>query len=224
MTIRLYFSASSRMASMSAHLAVEMHREDGFHLRVRLQVLPGASPGPCCRCARRCRRTRSSAPACEIASVVAMKVFGTVTTVSPLPMPAAIRAKRRASVPLPTPTQCSVPQKAANSFSKPSTSSPPMKWRGAEGFADYGRLALLPVPRAGLRDQEMGMFMMSSLIEDSDDTDFTNLFSGLVPGCRRRWCWAGRPWSRRCRRRRWRFRRWLLWTGLWRRDRWRRLF
>ena len=40
------------------------------------------------------------APACEIASVVAMKVFGTVTTMSPLPMPAAIRAKRSASVPL----------------------------------------------------------------------------------------------------------------------------
>jgi len=37
-----------------------------------------------------------SAPDWEMASVVAMNVFGTVTTTSPLPMPAAMRAKRRA--------------------------------------------------------------------------------------------------------------------------------
>jgi hypothetical protein len=38
-----------------------------------------------------------TAPAWEIASVVAMNVFGTVTTVSPGLIPAAIRAKRKAS-------------------------------------------------------------------------------------------------------------------------------
>ena len=41
-----------------------------------------------------------NAPACEIASVVAMKVCGTVTTTSPGFTPLAMRAKRRASVPL----------------------------------------------------------------------------------------------------------------------------
>ena len=51
------------------------------------------------------------APACEIASVVAMKVFGTVITVSPGLIPAAIKANRSASVPLDTPTQCCASQK-----------------------------------------------------------------------------------------------------------------
>ena len=45
-----------------------------------------------------------SAPACEMASVVAMNVCGTVTTTSPGFTPAAISAKRRASVPLLTAT------------------------------------------------------------------------------------------------------------------------
>ena len=66
---------------------------------------PAASPDPWCTWARRCRRSRSRAPACEMASVVAMNVSGTVTTVSPGRTPAAISAKRRASVPLPTATQ-----------------------------------------------------------------------------------------------------------------------
>src|SRR5438309_4489262 len=65
------------------------------------------------------------APACEMASVVAMKVFGTVTTVSPGCTPAAIRANRKASVPLPTPTQCCAPQNCAKSRSKSSTIRPP---------------------------------------------------------------------------------------------------
>src|SRR5437870_597152 len=65
------------------------------------------------------------APACEMASVVAMKVFGTVTTVSPGCTPAAIRANRKASVPLPTPTHCCVPQNCAKSRSKSSTIRPP---------------------------------------------------------------------------------------------------
>jgi len=42
------------------------------------------------------------APACEIASVVAMNVMGTVTTVLPGLTPAAIRARRSASVPWPS--------------------------------------------------------------------------------------------------------------------------
>src|SRR2546428_1132789 len=65
------------------------------------------------------------APACEVASVVAMKVFGTVTTVSPGCTPAAIRANRKASVPLPTPTQFCTPQNCAKSRSKSSTILPP---------------------------------------------------------------------------------------------------
>ena len=47
-----------------------------------------------------------NAPACEMASVVAMNVCGTVTTTSPGFTPLAIRAKRRASVPLLTATEC----------------------------------------------------------------------------------------------------------------------
>src|SRR5437763_192002 len=61
------------------------------------------------------------APAWEMASVVAMNVFGTVSTVSPGCTPAAISAKRKASVPLPTPTQCGASQNSANSTSKYST-------------------------------------------------------------------------------------------------------
>src|SRR5947208_1452459 len=68
-----------------------------------------------------------SAPACEIASVVAMNVLGTVTTTSPGCTPAAIRANRSASVPLPTPTQCVVPQNAANASSNCCTMGPPTK-------------------------------------------------------------------------------------------------
>ena len=66
------------------------------------------------------------APACEMASVVAMKVCGTVTIISPCPIPAAMKAKRSASVPLFTPTQYLLSQYAANSFSKSSTIGPPM--------------------------------------------------------------------------------------------------
>src|SRR5580704_40029 len=66
-------------------------------------------------------------PACEIASVVAMNVCGTVRTISPAWIPAAIKAKRSASVPLFTPTQYFASQYSANSFSRPSTSGPPMK-------------------------------------------------------------------------------------------------
>jgi len=47
---------------------------------------------------------RNSAPAWETASVVAMKVWGTVTTTSPALTPAAIKANRTASVPLARPT------------------------------------------------------------------------------------------------------------------------
>ena len=55
------------------------------------------------------------APAWLIASVVAMNVCGTVTTMSPAWTPAAISANRTASVPLLTPTQCAVSQNLANS-------------------------------------------------------------------------------------------------------------
>ena len=67
------------------------------------------------------------APAWLIASVVAMKVCGTVTTMSPGCTPAAVSAKRTASVPLATPTQYFESQYAANSFSKFSTIGPPTK-------------------------------------------------------------------------------------------------
>ena len=45
------------------------------------------------------------APTWEMASVVVMKVFGTVMTSSPGLIPVAMRAKRRASVPEFTPMQ-----------------------------------------------------------------------------------------------------------------------
>src|SRR3972149_5549792 len=66
------------------------------------------------------------APACEIASVVAMKVRGTVTTVSPRWTPAAMSAKRRASVPLAMPTQKRDSQNWAKSRSNSWTMGPPM--------------------------------------------------------------------------------------------------
>src|SRR5690348_9215521 len=66
------------------------------------------------------------APTWEMASVVAMNVFGTVITASPAATPAACKANRRASVPLPTPTQYFAPQNSANSRSNLSTVGPPM--------------------------------------------------------------------------------------------------
>src|SRR5271154_591136 len=67
------------------------------------------------------------APAWVIASVVAIKVCETVTTVSPCFTPAAIKAKRTASVPLASPTQYRVSQNLANSRSNSSTIGPPTK-------------------------------------------------------------------------------------------------
>ncbi|OPY10207.1 MAG: hypothetical protein A4E68_00012 [Syntrophaceae bacterium PtaB.Bin095] len=67
------------------------------------------------------------APHQVIASAVAMKVFGTVTTSSPGPMPSAMRLSQRASVPFPTPTACLQPQNAAKSFSNFATKGPPAK-------------------------------------------------------------------------------------------------
>src|SRR6267143_1382198 len=66
------------------------------------------------------------APACDIASVVAMNVFGTVTTMSPDRIPAAMSANRKASVPLPTPTQNRDSQNLAKSSSNPCTIGPPI--------------------------------------------------------------------------------------------------
>ena len=65
------------------------------------------------------------APACEIASVVAMNVSGVVTAMSPRCTPAAISAKRSASVPLATPTQNRDSQNSAKSRSNSSTTVPP---------------------------------------------------------------------------------------------------
>src|ERR1035438_3386205 len=67
------------------------------------------------------------APAWEMASVVAINVFGTVSTTSPGRTPEAIKAKRSASVPLLTPTQWPESQKVANAFSNSSTIDPPTK-------------------------------------------------------------------------------------------------
>src|SRR3989449_9344407 len=66
------------------------------------------------------------APACEMASVVAMKVNGTVTTVSPGWTPAATSARRRASVPLAIPTQNCESQNSEKSRSNSCTTGPPM--------------------------------------------------------------------------------------------------
>src|SRR3990170_6183554 len=66
------------------------------------------------------------APAWEMASAVAMKVRGTVTTVSPRWTPAAMSAKRRASVPLAMPTQKRDSQNWAKSRSNSWTMGPPM--------------------------------------------------------------------------------------------------
>ena len=68
-----------------------------------------------------------NAPACEIASVVAMNVCGTVTTTSPGFTPLAMRAKRRASVPLLTATEWLTSQNFANADSNSSTMGPPIK-------------------------------------------------------------------------------------------------
>src|ERR1035438_3333959 len=68
-----------------------------------------------------------SAPACEMASVVAINVFGTVSTTSPGCTPHAMMAKRNASSDLLTATEWLAPQKAAKAFSKFSTTGPPMK-------------------------------------------------------------------------------------------------
>src|SRR5271156_928584 len=65
------------------------------------------------------------APAWVIASVVAINVWDTVTTVSPCCTPAAINANRTASVPLAKPTQCLASQNLANSRSNSSTIGPP---------------------------------------------------------------------------------------------------
>ena len=72
------------------------------------------------------------APAWLMASTVAMNVCDTVTTASPGPTPAPIRANRTASVPFATPAQYLAPQNSANSRSKPSTWAPPTNpavWR-----------------------------------------------------------------------------------------------
>ena len=71
------------------------------------------------------RTTR--APIRATASAVATNVLAGSTTSSPRPTPAARRASSTASVPLATPTQCWTPENAANSRSKPATSSPPTK-------------------------------------------------------------------------------------------------
>ena len=68
-----------------------------------------------------------NAPVWEIASVVAMNVFGTVTTTSPDFTPAAMSANRSASVPLLTAAEHFASQKSAKAFSKSSTIGPPMK-------------------------------------------------------------------------------------------------
>src|ERR1017187_3360289 len=68
-----------------------------------------------------------SAPACEMASVVAINVFGTVSTTSPGLTPQAMMAKRNSDLPLLTATEWLAPQKAAKAFSKFSTTGPPMK-------------------------------------------------------------------------------------------------
>ncbi len=65
------------------------------------------------------------APTSRIASPVAMKVFATVTTSSPGPIPCARSASCSASVPFATAQACVVPQKAANSRSSSATSGPP---------------------------------------------------------------------------------------------------
>src|SRR5271163_2222751 len=67
------------------------------------------------------------APACEMASVVAMNVCGTVNTTSPGCTPQAIIAKRKASVPLLTAIEWLASQKAANASSNSSTIGPPTK-------------------------------------------------------------------------------------------------
>ena len=158
-TIRLYRSASSRIGVHVRHLPVEMHRNHRRHpppgcavdqlarlpidVALRLQILSQLRRDPCCRCARRYPRNRGRAPACEIASVVAMNVFGTVTTMSPGPIPAAISAKRSASVPLPTPTQYFASQNAANSRSNSSTMRPADEAGSAPALAEIrGQLLL----------------------------------------------------------------------------------
>jgi len=112
------------------HLSVKMnrdHRFDRLAVCVNQNSLRGshfvsrkssAGLDPCCRCARRCRRTRL-ASACVMASVVAMNVWD-VTTTCPLSLPQ--RSARTESVRAAVDGDCAIVwQNAANSFRK----SPP---------------------------------------------------------------------------------------------------
>ena len=65
-----------------------------------------------------------AAPVCRMACAVAGAVRAVVMTSSPDETPAARSASASASVPLATPTQCSTPQKEANSVSNASTFGP----------------------------------------------------------------------------------------------------
>lgn len=66
------------------------------------------------------------APTSEITSAVEMKVKGTVITSSPGPMPRAINAIWRESVPLETVRQCLTPTYSASCFSSSATCGPRM--------------------------------------------------------------------------------------------------
>ena len=66
------------------------------------------------------------APTAAILSAVAKKVHETVITSSPKPIPNALKAKTRASVPLPQDIPYFAPSYSANSSSIFLTSSPPI--------------------------------------------------------------------------------------------------
>ena len=100
------------------------YRWTGRMARVRRLTAASSAAGSIVSVPGSTSTNRTSAPVRRIASTVATKVKGTVTTSSPAPIPAATSATYRALVPELTPTAQAVPQYVANCCSNASTSGP----------------------------------------------------------------------------------------------------
>ena len=99
-----------------------------------------------------------------IASVVAMKVLGTVTTQSPARTPAAIRAKRNASVPLLDAHAILRPAEFGEVLFQAFDHRTANETRGLRARNETPRPALLPALRERLPDPEMGPYCLSFAI------------------------------------------------------------
>src|SRR5690242_20996687 len=101
-----------------------------------------------------------------MASAVATKELGAVSTASPGPMPAASRAKRRASVPLLTPMQCCVPQNSAKAVSNCSSMGPLVKAAVLSAWRTTARISSCS-SRCGVTRSRNGMGDGSAMIAPS---------------------------------------------------------